>query len=189
MTPPPLLRADRLWRSLAQAQDAALQRDPPPAPRTRARRRWHVRPMAAASFFTLGAAAAAVVLFLHRAPTPIQLGQDSASARKIELARADVMKADPRGESAKGESAKGESDRLLIADTHSDLPLQFSDGSSLTFRAGSSGRMHRLGAGGAEVVLDSGRLEAHVIHSDQTLWLVHAGPYRVRVTGTRFAVV
>jgi hypothetical protein len=28
-----------------------------------------------------------------------------------------------------------------------------------------------------------------VVHADRTLWLVHAGPYRVRVTGTRFSVV
>jgi hypothetical protein len=176
VTPPPLLRADRLWRSLAQAQDAALQRDPPPAPSVAARRRWSVRPLAAASLFTLGAAAAAIVLYTHRAPPQIRVGQDDARG---ELARGDV---------AKGELPKGDTDRLLVADLHSDLPLQFSDGSSVTFRAGSSGRMHRLGAGGAVVVLDGGRLEAHVVHSEQTLWLVHAGPYRVRVTGTRFAV-
>jgi hypothetical protein len=49
--------------------------------------------------------------------------------------------------------------------------------------------MRRLGGDGAEVFLEQGRLEAHVVHTPSTLWLVHAGPYRVRVTGTRFAVV
>jgi hypothetical protein len=48
--------------------------------------------------------------------------------------------------------------------------------------------MRRLGDDGAEVFLDNGRLEAHVVHAGTTLWLVHAGPYRVRVTGTRFAL-
>jgi len=172
MTPPPLLRADRLWRQLARAQDAALERDAPPAPVVTARRRLRVRPLVAASLLTLGAAAAAVALFVHRAPLHVRVGQGGAT---VDLAKADL--------------AKGDVDRLLVADTQSDLPLQFSDGSSLTFRAGSSGRMHRLGGDGAEVALDSGRLEARVVHADKTLWLVHAGPYRVRVTGTRFAVV
>src|SRR5581483_10105214 len=83
----------------------------------------------------------------------------------------------------------GESERLLVADAHSDLPLRFSDGSSVTFRSGSSGRIRRLGGDGAEVFLEQGRLEARVVHTPSTLWLVHAGAYRVRVTGTRFAVV
>ena len=82
----------------------------------------------------------------------------------------------------------GDVERLLVADARSDLPLQFSDGSRLTFRSGSSGRMQRLGNDGAEVFLEKGRVEAQVVHADATLWLVHAGPYRVRVTGTRFAV-
>jgi len=165
MTPPPLLRADRLWRRLAQAQDAALEREEPPAPRIAARRRLRLRtrPMLA-GLVTLGAAAALVALFVHRRPAPLQVrvGQGSPT---------------------------GEMDRVLVADARSDLPLQFSDGSNLTFHAGSSGRMQRLGDDGAEVFLESGRLEAHVTHADRTLWLVHAGPYRVRVTGTRFSVV
>ena len=38
----------------------------------------------------------------------------------------------------------------------------------------------------AELEIERGRLEAHVVHAASTVWLVHAGPYRVRVTGTRF---
>ncbi|HET6150251.1 MAG TPA: tetratricopeptide repeat protein [Polyangia bacterium] len=163
MTPPPLLRADRLWRRLAQAQDATLERELPPAPQVRALRRLRPRPVAAA-ILTLGAATALVVSLVHRAPAPLQVrvGQGMPT---------------------------GEMDRVLVADARSDLPLQFSDGSNLTFHAGSSGRMQRLGDDGAEVFLGNGRLEAHVVHADRTLWLVHAGPYRVRVTGTRFSVV
>jgi transmembrane sensor len=99
-----------------------------------------------------------------------------------------VHRAPPRT-SISTSSPAGEVDRVLVADAHSDLPLRFSDGSNLTFRAGSSGRMRRLGGDGAEVFLEQGRLDAHVVHTPSTLWLVHAGPYRVRVTGTRFAVV
>ncbi len=160
-TPPPHLRADRLWRQLAQAQDAALQREPLPAPRVPGRARLRKRPIGIA-LVALSAAAALLTLLVHRAPLRVRVGASG---------------------------PPGEVDRLLVADARSDLPLQFSDGSSLTFRSGSSGRMKRLGGDGAEVFLEQGRLEARVVHAPSTLWLVHAGPYRVRVTGTRFAVV
>ncbi len=160
-TPPPHLRADRLWRELAQAQDAAMQREPLPAPRVSGRPRLRKRPIGVA-LLALGAAAALFTLLVHRAPPRARGGASSAPA---------------------------EVDRVLVADARSDLPLRFSDGSSLTFRSGSSGRLRRLGGDGAEVFLEQGRLEARVVHTPSTLWLVHAGPYRVRVTGTRFAVV
>ena len=160
MKTPRHLRADRLWRRLADAQDAALQRDAPPAPRVIGRRPLRWRSIGAAAL-ALGAAAAVVAIVAHRGPSPVLVGRGGLS---------------------------GETGRLLVADAQTDLPLQFADGSHLTFRSGSTGRMQRLGGDGAEVFLERGRLEAHVIHAPATLWLVHAGPYRVRVTGTRFAV-
>ena len=160
-TPPPHLRGDRLWRQLAKAQDTAMERDPLPAPRVPGRSRLRKRPVGVA-LVALGMAAAVVTLLTHRAPPRTSISTSS---------------------------LPGEVDRLLVADAHSDLPLRFSDGSNLTFRSGSSGRLRRLGGDGAEVFLEQGRLEAHVVHTPSTLWLVHAGPYRVRVTGTRFAVV
>ena len=47
-TPPPHLRADRLWRELAKAQDTAMQRDPLPAPRVPGRARLRKRPIGVA---------------------------------------------------------------------------------------------------------------------------------------------
>jgi TolA-binding protein len=76
----------------------------------------------------------------------------------------------------------------LVADARADLPLRFSDGSAVVFRAGSAGRLESLTASGSELVLEHGTLTAHVVHAATTAWVVHAGPYRVRVTGTRFAV-
>ncbi|HEY8923388.1 MAG TPA: FecR domain-containing protein, partial [Polyangia bacterium] len=76
----------------------------------------------------------------------------------------------------------------LVADARADLPLRFSDGSAVTFRAGSAGRLESLTVSGSELVLERGTLTAHVVHASHTAWVVHAGPYRVRVTGTRFAV-
>ncbi len=121
----------------------------------------------------LGAAAALIALLVHRAPLRV---------RAIAVGPAGQTTGEVAGQPS------GQPDRLLVADAQSDLPLQFSDGSRLTFRSGSSGRMQRLGSNGAEVFLEKGRLEARIVHADGTLWLVHAGPYRVRVTGTRFAV-
>ena len=76
----------------------------------------------------------------------------------------------------------------LAAEARSDLPLRFTDGSTVTFRAGSTGRVERLHDGGAEILVQGGRLEAEVIHADRTRWVVRAGPFSVRVTGTRFSV-
>jgi ferric-dicitrate binding protein FerR (iron transport regulator) len=185
------LRAGGLWRRLADAQDEALARDGRPAAldlgRTpdgersiddrrhrgdgrRARAVATRRRRVAGALLALGAAAGAIaaVLALRTppAPRPWVLGADAGAG-----------------------SPAGAPERGLVADARSDLPLRFSDGSAVTFRAGSFGRLHRLPGDGADLVLDQGRLEAHVVHADSTLWLVHAGPFRVRVTGTRFAVV
>jgi ferric-dicitrate binding protein FerR (iron transport regulator) len=84
--------------------------------------------------------------------------------------------------------AGGVPDQALLTDAHSDLPLQLPDGSTVTLGSGSAGRMRRLTDTRVDLFLDHGLLEAHVVHAESTLWLVHAGPFRVRVTGTRFAV-
>ena len=169
----------RLWRELAQAQDAALEaeeraRGAGPLPReaaafavahglgpARSRRRLGRLPVA------LGLAAAAAVLVvvvsgaIRRPTLSVQLGTSA-----------------PRGEAIPS----------LVADARSDLPLRFSDGSTVTFRAGSSGQLEKLNSAGAELVLVRGTLQAHVIHAATTSWVLHAGPYRVRVTGTRFGL-
>jgi ferric-dicitrate binding protein FerR (iron transport regulator) len=76
----------------------------------------------------------------------------------------------------------------LTAQADSELPLRFSDGSLVTFQPGSSGQVDRLTGQGAEVALHRGTLRAVVTHAPDTRWLVHAGPFQVRVTGTRFDV-
>jgi hypothetical protein len=76
----------------------------------------------------------------------------------------------------------------FVVDAREDLPLQFGDGSTVIFRSGSTGRLQRLDGTGAEIVLERGWLDAHVIHADTTAWLLHAGPYCVHVTGTRFTM-
>lgn len=193
-TPPPR-RAETLWRRLAEAQDMALAADEvarsgitlgASGPRPgivgagaatevssfagqagASPRRWsrfgRRRALAASAMATTVAIAAAVALLVSvpRRPTlSVQVG------------------------SASGPAAVPS----LVADARADLPLRFSDGSALTFRAGSAGRLASLSGSGAEVILERGALEAHVVHAPTTAWSVRAGPYRVRVTGTRFSV-
>jgi hypothetical protein len=64
--------------------------------------------------------------------------------------------------------------------------LRFSDGTALALSPGSTVRVSEVFEQGADVVLEGGALRATVIHRARSRWLVHAGPYRVLVTGTRF---
>ena len=91
-----------------------------------------------------------------------------------------------RFETADGRS--GTAGAPLMAQADSELPLRFSDGSLVTFQPGSSGQVDRLTGEGAEVALHRGSLQAAVKHAPRTRWLVQAGPFQVRVTGTRFDV-
>lgn len=69
-----------------------------------------------------------------------------------------------------------------------DRRLEFTDGSQLTLRTGSSLRVQELEPEGARIQLEHGALNAEVKHRRNTRWKVDAGPYRVHVVGTRFEV-
>jgi transmembrane sensor len=68
------------------------------------------------------------------------------------------------------------------------VALQFSDGSSVGVEPGARVRVTSVDEQGAEVVLESGHAEFAIVHRSQTRWSVAAGPFSVRVTGTRFRV-
>jgi TolA-binding protein len=80
----------------------------------------------------------------------------------------------------------GQAGASLTAQAGTPLPLRFSDGSVLVFQPEAQARVARLSDNGAELLLDSGRLVADVRHTGRARWSVTAGPFRVRVTGTRF---
>ena len=80
----------------------------------------------------------------------------------------------------------GQAGASVTAPAGAPLPLRFSDGSVLVFQPGAQTRVARLTDSGAELVLDSGRLVADVRHTGEARWSVVAGPFKVRVTGTRF---
>jgi TolA-binding protein len=70
--------------------------------------------------------------------------------------------------------------------TTTDLPLVFSDGTSLTFDRDSVAKVTSLTATGAEVDIPEGRVRASVVHTTKSRWTLNVGPFTVHVTGTRF---
>lgn len=66
--------------------------------------------------------------------------------------------------------------------------LEFASGSRFEFEPHSRARLSRSEAHHTEVVLEAGRVEADVRRKSQADWSIVAGPYVVRVVGTRFSV-
>jgi transmembrane sensor len=68
------------------------------------------------------------------------------------------------------------------------LPLDFSDGSRFELTPKSRARLVALEEKSARVELGEGRLHVHVIPGRSNDWRIDAGPFGVRITGTRFDV-
>jgi TolA-binding protein len=66
--------------------------------------------------------------------------------------------------------------------------MRFSDGSSVVAAPRTTTRVMRVSADGAQLTLERGQVDAHVVHREGSRWQVAAGPFVVRVTGTRFRV-
>ncbi len=67
--------------------------------------------------------------------------------------------------------------------------LRFSDGSKVLVEKGARLRVHQVTANGATLLLERGRAVTEIVHRDQhTRFAVLAGPFAIRVVGTRFAV-
>lgn len=67
--------------------------------------------------------------------------------------------------------------------------VDFSDGSQLEVHAGSSARLQDVRSRGATVVLERGGLMLEAVPAPGASWSVLAGPYEVRVVGTRFTTL
>lgn len=65
-------------------------------------------------------------------------------------------------------------------------PLDFSDGTEFTVAPKTEVRVRDVSARGASIVLEKGEIEARVVHRVNTKWSIAAGPFLVRVTGTKF---
>ena len=85
------------------------------------------------------------------------------------------------------EDRAGQLDEWVTA-RGSEQSLRFSDGSSVVAAPSTTARVTQITPDGARLTLERGQLDAHVIHRERSSWLVVAGPFAVRVTGTRFRV-
>jgi hypothetical protein len=86
-----------------------------------------------------------------------------------------------------GDTAKpGETGGFIAA--KKETPVKFSDGSELRLAPASSVRVTQVADNGARVLVENGSLHVSVVHREQTRWAIEAGPYEVKVTGTKFTV-
>jgi transmembrane sensor len=76
--------------------------------------------------------------------------------------------------------------RSIVAPADREIPLQFSDGSRILLLPGTEAAVESLTKEGARVSVQRGRAEVAVRHRPDTHFALHAGPYQVSVTGTRF---
>src|SRR5262249_46652189 len=66
------------------------------------------------------------------------------------------------------------------------VEVHFSDGSEVRAEAGTRMRVDATYASGARVLLEKGAATSHVAHHKMSSWTFVAGPFEVRVIGTRF---
>ncbi|MEA2701059.1 MAG: hypothetical protein QOI66_5330, partial [Myxococcales bacterium] len=64
--------------------------------------------------------------------------------------------------------------------------LVFSDGSRIHFKPESVGRVLSSTPDGAGVLVENGQAQFQIKHRINTAWAIYAGPFTVRVTGTKF---
>ncbi|WP_438030785.1 FecR domain-containing protein [Sorangium sp. So ce233] len=83
-----------------------------------------------------------------------------------------------------GAPAPGAGARVEALDA--PLAFTFTEGTSVRLDAASALQVLATDARGAELRVERGGVDLHVVHRSDTRWVVHAGPYAVRVTGTRF---
>jgi len=158
-----------LGARVAGEQDLALAAAPLPssdsllAAVARRRRRAETRARA------LGLAAASLLLALV-----VALGGIARSRGLFE--RGDAALASPAAAPALG---------VTDAEARS-VPIAFADGTKVVVRKGARAELREVRPHGASIVLDRGVLRVDVVHTDGSRWDVTAGPFGIRVTGTRF---
>ena len=139
-----------------------------------ARRRWLESPQAApritsrrrAALFLAAACVvcAAVLSFLIRRPSALSFSVGSPEAR-------------------------GTVGEWIAAGSEGPSVVRFSEGTSLTLASSTKLRITETTPRGAGVSLEQGSVAASVVHTGaDTRWALRAGPFDVRVTGTRFEV-
>lgn len=93
------------------------------------------------------------------------------------------------GEASSPARQEGTVGAFIAASSSSEMPVTFSDGSKIRLEPSARVRVAEVANNGARVHLESGSVHVHVVHKDEaTRWAVEAGPYEVKVTGTKFDV-
>lgn len=86
------------------------------------------------------------------------------------------------------DGVRGSAGEWLAAPADAERSLSFSDGSRVSLRPRAQARVADLQADAVRIVLETGTADVHVEPDTGRTWRIDAGPYRVRVTGTRFVV-
>ena len=71
-------------------------------------------------------------------------------------------------------------------ETAGQTTVSFSDGSELLLASETRARLIGISDRGAEIVVEKGRVTAGIAELKDANWIFYAGPYAIRVTGTRF---
>lgn len=125
------------------------------------------------------AAAASVVLFLRA---------DRAAPMTFEVGPAESSMDPSARPVATASASPGAPGQWIAAPNAERLPLHFSDGSLVRLEPSARARVVDITDAGGRVALEGGTLHAEIVHRQTTRWSVEAGPFEVRVTGTKFDV-
>lgn len=87
-----------------------------------------------------------------------------------------------------GPAARDQVGDWIAASQGQSVPIVFSDGTELTLLDQGRARVVDVAATGASVFVERGKLRAAVVPRPRGQWRLFMGPYRVRVTGTKFDV-
>lgn len=158
---------------IARVRARIARGEPSRLPKTEPRRR--VRPIAVASALALAATVVLGVGYVvtHRSPGPEKTASTQAPAPPISFTVGDT-------------SRPGETGGFIAA--KSETPVKFSDGSELRLAPTARVRVTQVADTGARVLVENGSMHVSVVHREQTRWAIEAGPYEVKVTGTKFTV-
>jgi len=86
------------------------------------------------------------------------------------------------------DGAPGKVGDFLPSPDDRSIELRFDEGTRAQFAPGTRGRVTAVSPYGADVVIEAGKAKLSVVPRPQNRWLVHAGPFVVHVTGTKFEV-
>jgi ferric-dicitrate binding protein FerR (iron transport regulator) len=86
------------------------------------------------------------------------------------------------------DGAPGKVGDFLPSPDDRSILVRFDEGTLAQLAPGTRGRVTAVSPHGADVVIEAGKAKLSVVPRPQNRWLVHAGPFVVHVTGTKFEV-